>query len=156
MKFKYIFDKKELESFCELFSKNITKDDILFINGDLGSGKTFFIKTICFYLNPKNIVSSPTFVYYHKYIFENLNILHYDLYRFNNQLSYNDMITIDFFDSIDDGCVIVEWSNKISNNYINKEKILYIDIDFSDKNDHRKFDFYTNNNKWYNFFINKK
>ena len=64
--------------------KRITHKIILF-EGDLGAGKTTFIKEFCKYLGVKSFVNSPTFSIVNQYSSSQYNtIYHIDLYRINN------------------------------------------------------------------------
>lgn len=49
--------------------------------GDIGSGKTAFVKLVAKYLGIKETVTSPSFVILNEYFAENLHICHFDLYR---------------------------------------------------------------------------
>ena len=95
MELKSLEDTKK---FSENISKIINKGDIIFLYGEIGVGKTTFVRNIINYLESKNKIKnsdvlSPTFNIVYDYNVGNLKILHYDLYRVKN---YND-ISIVFF-----------------------------------------------------------
>jgi tRNA threonylcarbamoyladenosine biosynthesis protein TsaE len=146
----FILSEKNLSDFCIKFAGYIKKNYIFFLSGDLGAGKTFFIKKICEYFQHQEVlsddlfnISSPSFSIYHKYEFQKFNIWHYDLYRLNKEEITNyELINIDFFDAIEDGVVFVEWANKLNffneNNF--KDNIIYINIDFLNNKDSEEND----------------
>ncbi|MCD7739920.1 MAG: tRNA (adenosine(37)-N6)-threonylcarbamoyltransferase complex ATPase subunit type 1 TsaE [Candidatus Gastranaerophilales bacterium] len=53
--------------------------------GDIGAGKTAFIKLVCKYLNVKEKVTSPSFVILNEYKSGELPIYHFDLYRLEKE-----------------------------------------------------------------------
>ena len=93
--------------------------DIFALEGDLGSGKTTFIKGFAKALGIKNEVTSPTFVLLKKYNVENYrknikNLIHIDCYRMNSpEDAYS--IGIDEFLGDKEAIVLIEWPSKIRN-----------------------------------------
>lgn len=77
--------------------------------GDLGAGKTAFTRGVCKGLGVKDGVSSPTFalvnVYKGKY-----PVYHFDMYRITSE---DDLFAIGFYDYLDTGVLIIEWSENI-------------------------------------------
>ena len=71
------------------FASKVNAGDILYFYGDLGSGKTEFIKGICEYFKVVDIVTSPTFTIMNKYVGEKkgneIAIFHIDLYRIEKE-----------------------------------------------------------------------
>ena len=65
------------------FSKFITNGDIIILEGELGSGKTTFVKGILEGLNYKGDVTSPTFTLINEYEAD-LKVIHVDFYRETN------------------------------------------------------------------------
>ncbi|MDD5770088.1 MAG: tRNA (adenosine(37)-N6)-threonylcarbamoyltransferase complex ATPase subunit type 1 TsaE [Candidatus Gracilibacteria bacterium] len=87
-------------------SLEIKPGDIIFIYGDLASGKTTFSKHIINnLLGIKQDVISPTYTYYNKY---GKNIYHFDLYRLNN---YDEFFAIGGEEILDnsENISIIEW-----------------------------------------------
>ena len=101
----------ETEKFaCELGEK-LVKDDILLLNGDLGTGKTVISKAICKFFKVSDTVISPTFNILKIYNTNDKNIkkiLHFDLYRIKDK---NELINLGFYDYLayDDSLVLIEW-----------------------------------------------
>ena len=109
---------KSLED-TENFSKNISKiigaGDIIFLYGEIGVGKTTFVRFLINYLESnkgiKNSdVLSPTFNIVYDYDVGNIKILHYDLYRLKN---YRDISQLGIFETSNDSIKIVEWPELI-------------------------------------------
>ncbi len=80
--------KYSLESLADLdkiaseFIADFSLSKIFAFHGDLGAGKTTFIKAICASLGVKDAMSSPSFSLVNEYLDENGNsIYHFDLYR---------------------------------------------------------------------------
>jgi len=109
---------KSLEDTASL-SKNISKiikpGDIIFLLGEIGVGKTTFVRFFINHLeNEKNIknsdVLSPTFNIVYDYEVGNVKILHYDLYRLKN---YEDIAQLGMFETTNDHIKIIEWPELI-------------------------------------------
>ena len=109
---------KSLED-TQNFSKNISKiirpGDIIFLYGEIGVGKTTFVRFFINHLESKkgiknSDVLSPTFNIVYDYEVGNIKILHYDLYRLKN---YKDISQLGMFETSNDGIKIVEWPELI-------------------------------------------
>jgi len=101
------------------FSKNISKiiraGDIIFLYGEIGVGKTTFVRFFINHLENKNRIKnsevlSPTFNILYDYEVGNIIILHYDLYRLKN---YKDISQLGMFETSNDSIKIVEWPELI-------------------------------------------
>jgi tRNA threonylcarbamoyladenosine biosynthesis protein TsaE len=80
--------------------------------GDMGVGKTTFIKQLCKDLGVGDVVNSPSFAIINEYSsFENGSIFHFDLYRINNIEEAYDFGYEDYF--FGDSFCFVEWPEKI-------------------------------------------
>lgn len=78
------------------FAAGLKESDVVGLYGDLGSGKTQFVKGICEYFNVRDVVSSPTFVILNEYSGHQksgnkINILHYDLYRIKSLIELKEI-----------------------------------------------------------------
>lgn len=87
---------------------------IFAFHGEMGAGKTTFIKTICDYLKVADTVSSPTFAIVNEYFTEDsVSIYHFDLYRIK---SWTEMLEIGYEDYFFSGnYCLMEWPEKIVN-----------------------------------------
>jgi tRNA threonylcarbamoyladenosine biosynthesis protein TsaE len=84
---------------------------IFLFYGDMGAGKTTFIKALCQELGVTDVVTSPTFSIVNEYAGTNANVYHFDFYRLKNQNEALDMGYEEYFYS-GDYCLI-EWPEKI-------------------------------------------
>ena len=92
------------------FVKKITpllKYKLVFLEGELGSGKTTLIKQFCKELGFKNQVTSPTFPLLNIYKNNEKNIYHADLYRLKNIDEINELGFYELVESND--WFFVEW-----------------------------------------------
>ena len=78
--------------------------------GDLGVGKTAFVRGFTSVLAPKAKVKSPTFALVNQYKGDKVSVFHFDMYRIEDE---DDLYSIGFFDYIDAGICLVEWSENI-------------------------------------------
>ncbi len=79
------------------------------LKGDLGAGKTAFTRGFASVLSPGSIVRSPTYAIVNEYKKGSLPLYHFDLYRIEDE---DDLYSIGFFDYVDSGICIVEWSER--------------------------------------------
>lgn len=83
---------------------------IVFLNGNLGAGKTTLVKSIVSTYGATDQTSSPTFTIMQEYHTESGKVLHYDLYRLNNVI---ELENTGFFDEIEqEATVFIEWADK--------------------------------------------
>ena len=111
--------KKHFQIFSEseTDTKNIAKTiasvfkmgDLIILEGDLGAGKTHFVKGFADGLNSQNVVTSPTFSIANFYKSPVITLLHIDLYRINSINEFYDLGLIDFFDQ---AVTMIEWGLK--------------------------------------------
>lgn len=97
------------------FAERLLDGDTVGFFGDLGSGKTEFIKGICSYFDVEEIVTSPTFTIINQYFAkkngEEFPIYHIDLYRIKDNKELEDT---GFSECINApvGLKLVEWAEK--------------------------------------------
>tara|TARA_B100000029_G_scaffold480604_1_gene528774 strand:+ start:17 stop:472 length:456 start_codon:yes stop_codon:yes gene_type:complete len=106
---------KETQTFSKKISKRIKPGDIIFLYGEIGVGKTTFVRFLINHLEAKNNIKksevlSPTFNIVYDYKVGKLNILHYDLYRLKN---YKDILELGIFENSENYIKIVEWPELI-------------------------------------------
>ena len=129
-----ISSEKKLEEFAKNLAQNIKKGEIFFLYGEMGVGKTTFVK---YFINnlqlifDKNIteVTSPTFNIMNEYHIDNILIQHYDLYRLK---SSDELKDLNLFDKKDDAILLIEWPQIIKQ----KPKSL-IELYFEYENDYK-------------------
>ena len=106
---------KDTQNFSKNISQIISAGDIIFLYGEIGVGKTTFVRFFINSLESKNKIKnsevlSPTFNIVYDYDVGNLKILHYDLYRLKN---YKDISQLGMFETSNDSIKIVEWPELI-------------------------------------------
>lgn len=81
--------------------------------GNMGAGKTTFIKAICEELGVEDVINSPTFAIVNEYRSSDSGelIYHFDFYRINKQSEAEDIGTEDYFYS--GALCFIEWPEKI-------------------------------------------
>ncbi len=110
---KYIsHTTEETEEFAANLAKNFCGGEIITLDGDLGAGKTAFVRGIARGLGIKDRVSSPTFTIVNEYRNGRIPVFHFDVYRIS---SSDEMYDIGWEDYISQNAVvIIEWSVNIS------------------------------------------
>ncbi len=79
--------------------------------GDLGVGKTAFVRGFASVITPTSAVRSPTFALVNEYRGKSGSLFHFDMYRIDSE---DDLLSIGFYDYWDrPGICLVEWSEKI-------------------------------------------
>lgn len=115
------------------------------MKGDLGVGKTAFVRGFTSEIAPSAAVRSPTFALVNEYREKNggMSVFHFDVYRIADE---DDLYSIGFYDYLDrDGICIVEWSENIP--YAFPERYFTVEIEKDDPNmsDSRRITVYLEN-----------
>jgi tRNA threonylcarbamoyladenosine biosynthesis protein TsaE len=86
--------------------------EIIELIGDLGSGKTTFVRGLVQGANSADVVSSPTFMIKKEYLTPDLKIYHFDFYR----LDQSDLIIHELSDAVSEpkSVVLIEWPKVIN------------------------------------------
>jgi tRNA threonylcarbamoyladenosine biosynthesis protein TsaE len=121
--------EKETQLIGRNLGKLLDKGDIVCLNGDLGTGKTVFVKGLAKAIGIDEYITSPTFTIVNEYDSE-IPLYHFDVYRIN---SPDEMYEIGFEEYIDNkGIVVIEWADIISE--IIPEENVHVLISKFDKN----------------------
>jgi tRNA threonylcarbamoyladenosine biosynthesis protein TsaE len=107
-------------------AEKLKSGDIILFYGDIGAGKTAFIKFIAEYFNIID-VSSPTFNILNIYE-SSILLYHFDLYRLDDEEELYEIGYEDYF--YGDGITVVEWSEKLD--FLLPEKYIKIFLKFLD------------------------
>ena len=107
---------EHLNSLSQKVSEKLSKNDCIFLIGEIGVGKTTFTRYLINYLQKKNgekitEVLSPTFNLLYEYDLKRIKIMHYDLYRIRDEKELKQLgIFLDNQDTIK----IIEWPQLIN------------------------------------------
>jgi tRNA threonylcarbamoyladenosine biosynthesis protein TsaE len=96
---------EETEAVAAQLADELRSGDVVTVSGELGSGKTTFVRGACRALGVGGAVTSPTFTIGHRYE-GRVSVSHLDLYRFTN-LSPAEWGDLEPY--FDDGVAFVEW-----------------------------------------------
>ena len=107
------FSLNEINNVAELIVA-AQPNKILLFNGEMGAGKTTFIKQLCKTLGVTEATSSPTFSLVNEYeTTDNQLVYHFDFYRLKNETEALDMGVDDYLYS--GNWCFIEWAENISN-----------------------------------------
>ena len=118
----------ETEQIGEKIANKLHGTEVLALFVELGMGKTARA------LGVDDGVSSPTFALVNEYSGK-YNIYHFDMYRVN---SWDDLYSTGFFDYIDNGILVIEWSENIEGAL--PENAIRITIEKGESDDERIFE----------------
>lgn len=93
------------------------------LTGDLGAGKTAFVRGFVSKLSPGSRVKSPTYTVVNEYRQGSVPVFHFDLYRLED--GDNDLEAIGFDEYVEGGHCIIEWSEYL---WEKPEDTVYVDI----------------------------
>ncbi len=102
--------ENKTEEFANKISKKLKLGDVLFLYGEMGVGKTTFVKYLINCFQKKKLkrieVTSPTFNLLNEYQINQVKINHYDLFRLK---SIEELKNLDLFSNIESAITLVEW-----------------------------------------------
>lgn len=81
MKSILVNDEEQMYQLAKEYSQQLKPGQIIYLYGDLGAGKTTFVKGILNALGYTGNVKSPTYTLVESYEFDKFDIYHFDLYR---------------------------------------------------------------------------
>mgnify|MGYP005706900563 CR=1 FL=1 len=137
---------EHLNSLSKKVADQLTKNDCIFLIGDIGVGKTTFSRYLINYLQEKNgekitEVLSPTFNLLYEYDLKNIKIMHYDLYRIKGE---SELKHLGIFSDQLDTIKIIEWPQFINIPFTDK---LEVYLDYT-KNEHEREIKFRGSDKW--------
>ncbi len=128
-----ISKEESTKELAENFANYLKGGEIIFLYGEMGVGKTTFIRYLINQLQKnQNLqlteVTSPTFNLLNEYQVKDLVIKHYDLYRLKDK---SEITNLDLFENNKDSIILIEWPK-----LINKERLIKtIDLKFIYENE---------------------
>jgi tRNA threonylcarbamoyladenosine biosynthesis protein TsaE len=94
------------------YGRDARRGDVFALRGDLGAGKTQFVKGFVAGLGSKADVTSPTFVLIHEYGDGRLPVYHFDFYRVESREALSRLGFDDYI--FGDGVSLIEWADRYS------------------------------------------
>ena len=127
--------EKKTEELANKILKKIQIGHIIFLYGEMGVGKTTFIKYLINGLQKENKlelseVTSPTFNLLNEYQINEVKINHYDLFRLKSHI---ELENLDLFSDIQNAITVIEWPQ-----IIEKKPKNLIELTFEYKDDHKR------------------
>ena len=134
--------------------KLLSNGDVVFLYGEIGVGKTTFIRGLINNLEvgkgmDKSQILSPTFNIVFDYEIKKLKIMHYDLYRLKNSTDINEL---GIFAEIRDHITLIEWPGLIEKKPEDRIEMFFSYSDEDLKKRNLKIDGY---GKWSNYDFRK-
>ena len=128
-----ITSEKLTKELAKQFTKYLKGGEFVFLYGEMGVGKTTFVKYfINEYQKINNLtqteITSPTFSLLNEYQVKDIRIKHYDLFRINRK---EDINNLDIFEKDNKLITLIEWPQLIAD----KQDIKFINLTFSYLND---------------------
>ena len=128
-----ITSERATKELAQKFSENLTGGEFIFLYGEMGVGKTTFVK---YFINefqtlhnlPQTEITSPTFSLLNEYQVKDIRIKHYDLFRINRK---EDINNLDIFENDNKLITLIEWPQLIAD----KLDIKFISLTFNYLND---------------------
>ncbi len=101
--------EKATVSFAKEYAKTLRAGDVVLLNGEMGVGKTVFVKGVAQGMGIKDEILSPTYAYMNDY---DGKLYHYDCYRLKNGEQAESLGLTDYFGG--KGVCLIEWAENIS------------------------------------------
>lgn len=115
----------------ERIASKLKGNELILLDGDLGTGKTVLAKGIfSFFGLDKSEVVSPTFTILNQYAVEDIRLFHLDLYRLTDSKDLNHLPEID--DHLEEGIIVVEWAQYLHHSYFQLSNTILIKIKYTE------------------------
>jgi tRNA threonylcarbamoyladenosine biosynthesis protein TsaE len=127
--------EKKTEELANRILKKIQIGHIIFLYGEMGVGKSTFVKYLINGLQKENKlelseVTSPTFNLLNEYQINEVKINHYDLFRLKSPI---ELENLDLFSNTQNAITVIEWPQ-----IIQKKPVNLIEFNFEYKDDHKR------------------
>ena len=108
------FSEGETISLAREFARRLVAGDVVALYGELGAGKTQFVKGVCLGLGLVEVVTSPSFIIMNEYKYarnggESLSVYHFDFYRIKSISEVYDLGIEEYF--YGKGICLIEWAD---------------------------------------------
>ena len=105
-----VYKESELKNICDQIALQLPSQAIIGLKGDMGAGKTTFVRYLSSALGSPDWVNSPTYSIIQQYLAKEHTIIHIDLYRCNSD---QEIDQLDILSSYKDKTIlIIEWFDK--------------------------------------------
>lgn len=139
---------QQTTNFANFLAKNNLLTKIVFLSGDVGVGKSFFLKKYLLHLNPDCNFVSPTFLFYKEYKMLNLNVIHIDCYRYMFEFNLEDKLMLLNLLTTPNTLFLIEWAGLLTN-FFNKNQFFFdTEVRISYTNEFLKRKFQINCQNW--------
>jgi len=139
-----VHSEAETMALAAFFAEKLKVSDVVSLSGDLGVGKTFFVRSICEKLEvEKNQISSPTFSLIQEYQGK-MKIYHCDFYRLKRAEEVEDLGIYDWLGV--EGISFLEWADEFSE--VLPDEYLQVNISRGADESERLFEFVSVGNEW--------
>ena len=103
---------EETIAFAREWAGRLSPNDVVGLVGDLGAGKTHFVKGLLEGLENEEQATSPTFTLVHEYRGGRLPVFHFDFYRINQA---TELVELGFDEYLEEGGVaVIEWADRFA------------------------------------------
>ena len=132
----YLSSEKKIQEFTKKILTKIKVGDVIFLYGEMGVGKTTFVRYLVNQLQKKNKikiteVTSPTFNLLNEYQINEFKINHYDLFRLKNT---KELENLNILEDKSEAITFVEWPQLIEKKIRHAKKLFFnYENDFKDR-----------------------
>ena len=119
------YDEPQMLALAMQLARNLRVGDCLTFHGDLGAGKTTFIRAMIHVLSGLETVPSPTFTLVQTYDSSMGQLWHFDLYRLKQA---DELYELGFEDALSGGILFIEWPERAKDLLPSTQLQLHLDI----------------------------
>ena len=123
--------EQETATLAWRLAKTLKGGEVILLNGELGAGKTVFVRELAKCLNVSEGVVSPTFTLMNEYHGNGIRLIHIDAYRLNSGSEAYEAGLTEYFGAKDCVCC-VEWANNISDAIVGER--ITVNINYTGEN----------------------
>ena len=121
------YNLSQIDIISKKVLSKLSKQDCIFLFGELGSGKTTFTRSLINQIQEKNKVAktevpSPTFNLLYEYEIKSLKVMHYDLYRLKTN---KEIEQLGIFEDSKNIISVIEWPEKMKKEIKNRLEITF-------------------------------